>query len=109
MHVSRAFKPAAKMNLPLEPGDEPLTATKKERVVILGTGWGGHAISKVMMTDMGFFLVNLFLVFFSMVLWYIDGERGVFVDEKKNSIEAKTNYEHFFGTGHVSCSKQYLS
>ncbi|CAM9093564.1 unnamed protein product [Ascophyllum nodosum] len=49
MHASRMFKPAAVMNLPLSPGDEPraATATKKERIVVLGTGWGGHAISKV--------------------------------------------------------------
>lgn len=47
MHASRAFAPAEKMNLPLTPGDEPLTATKKQRLVVLGTGWGGHAISKV--------------------------------------------------------------
>lgn len=55
MHASRAFKPAAKMNLPLEPGDEPLVATKKERVVVLGTGWGGHAISKVRKAPCFFF------------------------------------------------------
>lgn len=51
MHATRAFMPAAKMNLPLSSDDqeEPplLTATKKERIVVLGTGWGGHAISKV--------------------------------------------------------------
>eukprot|EP00904_Undaria_pinnatifida_P012839 jgi/Undpi1/8686/HiC_scaffold_25.g11151.m1 len=47
MHASRAFAPAEAMNLPLTPGDEPLTATKKPRIVVLGTGWGGHAISKV--------------------------------------------------------------
>lgn len=49
MHATRAFKPAEKMNLPLSDGDgkPPLTATKKERIVVLGTGWGGHAISKV--------------------------------------------------------------
>ena len=49
MHASRAFAPAEKMNLPLTPssGDEPLTATKKQRLVVLGTGWGGHAISKL--------------------------------------------------------------
>lgn len=48
MHATRAFQPAAKMNLPLKSGeDKPLTATKRERIVVLGTGWGGHAISKV--------------------------------------------------------------
>ena len=51
MHATRAFMPAAKMNLPLSSDgqEEPplLTATKKERIVVLGTGWGGHAISKV--------------------------------------------------------------
>lgn len=48
MHARRMFEPAAKMNLPLKAEDgEPLPATKKERLVVLGTGWGGHAISKV--------------------------------------------------------------
>lgn len=47
MHAARMFKKPAKMNLPMKPGDQPLKAKKKERVVVLGTGWGGHAISKV--------------------------------------------------------------
>ncbi|CAM9357939.1 unnamed protein product [Ectocarpus fasciculatus] len=53
MHATRAFKPAARMNLPLQDGEDkpPLTATKKERIVVLGTGWGGHAISKVIDSD----------------------------------------------------------
>eukprot|EP00752_Nemacystus_decipiens_P005671 g5132.t1 len=55
MHATRAFMPAAKMNLPLSSDgqEEPplLTATKKERIVVLGTGWGGHAISKVIDSD----------------------------------------------------------
>ena len=53
MHATRAFMPAAKMNLPLSDDDlnepPPLSATTKERIVVLGTGWGGHAISKVRM------------------------------------------------------------
>lgn len=57
MHATRAFMPAAKMNLPLSSeGQEeppPLRATKKERVVVLGTGWGGHAISKVRVPRVG--------------------------------------------------------
>lgn len=48
MHLGRVFKKPSEMNLPLRPGeDETPPVTKKERVVVLGTGWGGHAISKV--------------------------------------------------------------
>lgn len=51
LHLGRIFKKPAQMTLPIDPGAQPLPAAKKERVVVLGTGWGGHALSKVTQFD----------------------------------------------------------
>ncbi|CAM9349280.1 unnamed protein product, partial [Choristocarpus tenellus] len=51
MHLRRVFSPPASTSISQSPDEDRMLDGVKPRIVVLGTGWGGHALSKVIDVD----------------------------------------------------------